>query len=46
MFLIEIQKCQEIKHYCPKQPDVDCKELMKVNMWEAGDRNVSNMQTI
>jgi hypothetical protein len=43
MFLVEIQKCQEIKHGCPKQQDVDCKELMKVNMW---DRNVSNMQTI
>jgi len=35
MFLIEIHKCQEIKHGCPKQPDVDCKELMNVNTWEA-----------
>ena len=35
--MIEIQKCREIKHGCPKQPDVDCKELMKVNMWEAGE---------
>ena len=49
--MIEIQKCREIKHGCPKQPDVDDKELMNVNMWRTGDRNVcrrliSNMQTI
>jgi len=36
--MIEIQKCLEIKHGCPKQTDADCKELMNVNMCWAGDK--------
>ena len=34
--MIEIQKCVEIKHGCPRQTDADCKELMNVNTCWAG----------